>query len=109
MLLLILGLILFLGVHSTRLFAPEWRAKQIAAKGLMAWKGIYALASIVGLVLGVTGLDAPPGRAADHSCIYPAGRNLHPGHLHEGSGRSSDVTGGEILGVGPPASQWRAG
>tara|TARA_R100000935_G_C2833719_1_gene166746 strand:+ start:728 stop:1309 length:582 start_codon:yes stop_codon:yes gene_type:complete len=55
MLLLILGLILFLGVHSTRLFAPEWRAKQIAAKGLMAWKGIYALASIVGLVLIIYG------------------------------------------------------
>ncbi|MGB7386745.1 NnrU family protein [Pseudomonas neustonica] len=55
MLLLILGLILFLGVHSTRLFAPEWRAKQIAVKGLMAWKGMYALASIVGLVLIIYG------------------------------------------------------
>ena len=51
MLLLILGLILFLGVHSTRLFAPEWRAKHIAAKGLMTWKGLYALVSIIGFVL----------------------------------------------------------
>jgi uncharacterized membrane protein len=40
MLLLILGLIVFLGVHSTRLFAPEWRARQITGKGLMAWKGM---------------------------------------------------------------------
>lgn len=55
MLLLILGLILFLGVHSTRLFAPEWRAGQIAAKGLMAWKGLYALVAIIGFVLIVYG------------------------------------------------------
>jgi len=55
MLLLILGLIVFLGVHSTRLFAPQWRARQIAAKGLKAWKGLYALASIVGFVLIIYG------------------------------------------------------
>ena len=55
MLLLILGLILFLGVHSTRLFAPEWRAKHIAAKGLMTWKGLYALVSIIGFVLIIYG------------------------------------------------------
>ena len=30
MTLLILGLLLFLGVHSVRIFADDWRARQIA-------------------------------------------------------------------------------
>ena len=51
MLLLILGLILFLGMHSARLFVADKRASFIAAKGPLAWKGIYALVSIVGFVL----------------------------------------------------------
>ena len=38
MLLLILGLILFLGMHSARLFAAEKRASFIAARGPLAWK-----------------------------------------------------------------------
>ena len=55
MLLLILGLILFLGMHSARLFAADKRASFIAAKGPLAWKGIYALVSIVGFVLIIYG------------------------------------------------------
>jgi|TARA_Y100000758_G_scaffold56252_1_gene35994 uncharacterized membrane protein len=55
MLLLILGLILFLGMHSARLFAANKRASFIAAKGPLAWKGIYALVSIVGFVLIIYG------------------------------------------------------
>ena len=55
MLLLILGLILFLGMHSARLFAADKRASFIASKGPLAWKGIYALVSIVGFVLIIYG------------------------------------------------------
>jgi uncharacterized membrane protein len=55
MLLLILGLILFLGMHSARLFAADKRASFIAAKGPLAWKGLYALVSIVGFVLIIYG------------------------------------------------------
>ena len=55
MLLLILGLILFLGMHSARLFAANKRASFIAAKGPLAWKGMYALVSIVGFVLIIYG------------------------------------------------------
>ncbi|WVM91924.1 NnrU family protein [Halopseudomonas pachastrellae] len=36
-------------MHSARLFAANKRASFIAAKGPLAWKGIYALVSIVGL------------------------------------------------------------
>jgi uncharacterized membrane protein len=51
MTLLILGLILFLGVHSLRVFADPWRTAQIARLGEGPWKGLYSLASIVGFVL----------------------------------------------------------
>lgn len=55
MLLLVLGLVIFLGMHSVRIVAPEFRAAQIAARGMGAWKGIYSLVSLVGLVLVVWG------------------------------------------------------
>ena len=48
---LILGLVLFLGVHSLRVFADDWRSRQLARLGEMRWKGLYALVSLVGFVL----------------------------------------------------------
>lgn len=55
MTLLILGLVLFLGVHSVRIVAEGWRGDFIAKRGLGAWKGLYSIASLVGLVLIVWG------------------------------------------------------
>lgn len=55
MLVLVLGLILFLGLHSIRIVADDWRKQQIARIGLNRWKGIYSLITIVGLVLIVWG------------------------------------------------------
>jgi len=52
---LILGLIFFLGVHSTRIVADGFRARTIARTGLNPWKGVYALISIAGFVLLVWG------------------------------------------------------
>ena len=51
MTILILGLLLFLGAHSIRIFADPWRAAQIARIGEMRWKGVYSLLSAVGLGL----------------------------------------------------------
>ncbi len=51
MTLLILGLILFLGMHSVRIFAEGWRTAQIAKRGEGAWKGLYTVVSIVGFGL----------------------------------------------------------
>nr|AIE77295.1 hypothetical protein pBIO2155_02 [uncultured bacterium pBIO2155] len=51
MTILILGLILFLGVHSVRIFAEGWRTAQIAKRGEGAWKGMYTVVSIVGFGL----------------------------------------------------------
>lgn len=53
--LLILGLILFLGTHSLHMLAPGLRERTVARIGLLPWKGMYSLASIVGLVLVVVG------------------------------------------------------
>ena len=55
MTLLILGLILFFGLHSVSIVAPAWRDAQVARRGERAWKGIYAVLSIVGFVLLVYG------------------------------------------------------
>lgn len=55
MLLLILGLILFLGMHSVRMVTPAWRDGRIAAMGEGPWKGLYSLVSLVGFVLIVWG------------------------------------------------------
>ena len=52
---LILGLLLFLGVHSTRIVADGWRTDTIARIGEGPWKGLYALLSIGGFALLVWG------------------------------------------------------
>lgn len=53
--LLILGLVVFLGVHSTRIFADGWRTAMIRQLGAGNWKGLYTLASLVGFALLVWG------------------------------------------------------
>jgi uncharacterized membrane protein len=55
MTLLILGLILFLGTHSVRIFAEDWRGRQVARLGEQRWKGIYSLVSLAGFVFLVWG------------------------------------------------------
>jgi len=53
--LLILGLVLFLGVHSARIVAEPWRQAFIAQRGTNAWKGLYTVISLVGFVLLIWG------------------------------------------------------
>jgi uncharacterized membrane protein len=52
---LILGLILFLGVHSVRVFAEAWRTRTRSRMGENAFKGVYSLVSVLGFVLIVWG------------------------------------------------------
>ena len=51
MTLLVLGLALFLGLHSVRIVADDWRARVIAARGPLAWRGVYSVLAITGFVL----------------------------------------------------------
>ena len=58
---LLLGLVIFLGSHSVRIFAEPWRGARIAAMGLNAWKGVYSIVSILGFVLIVWGYGVARG------------------------------------------------
>ena len=52
---LILGLILFLGAHSVRIWADGWRNRTIEHYGENAFKGVHALVSLLGFYLLVVG------------------------------------------------------
>ena len=54
---LIIGLLIFLGAHSVRIFADDWRARCIEKWGAGRWKGAYSLLSLAGLVLLIVGFD----------------------------------------------------
>jgi uncharacterized membrane protein len=58
MTILILGLVIFLGLHSVRIVAPEARGRWIARFGEGPWKGAYSLVSLIGFVLIVVGFGA---------------------------------------------------
>ncbi len=55
MIVLVIGLALFLGMHSSRIFADSMRTQLIAKIGGNGWKGIYSIISLLGLVLIIYG------------------------------------------------------
>ena len=55
---LVLGLLIFLGVHSARIVAEPWRTRVLAGGGEGAWKGIYTVLSLVGFGLIIWGYGA---------------------------------------------------
>ena len=58
MLLLILGLVLFLGVHSVSIVSADGRNRLVKQMGEGPWKGLYSLVSLAGFVLIVIGYGA---------------------------------------------------
>lgn len=52
---LVAGLVVFLGVHSSRMLADGWRSRTIERLGAKPWKAFYALVSLAGLALLVWG------------------------------------------------------
>jgi uncharacterized membrane protein len=55
MVILIAGLILFLGTHSVSIFAAGWRGRMVARMGEQKWQAVYGLLAIAGFVLIVWG------------------------------------------------------
>ena len=53
--LLIIGLLLFLGTHSVRIFAEGWRTGMVAKLGPNGWKGVYSALALLGFVLIIWG------------------------------------------------------
>lgn len=58
MTMLLLGLLIFLGVHSVRVFAEGWRTNMRLKLGENAFKGLYSVISIIGFALIVWGYGA---------------------------------------------------
>jgi len=52
---LILGLVLFLGAHSVRIYGEDWRTRMRNRLGENGFKGLYSVLSLLGLVLIVRG------------------------------------------------------
>jgi uncharacterized membrane protein len=52
---LLIGLLLFLGAHSVRIVAEDWRQSRVDRWGELPFKGLVAIISVVGLWLMVTG------------------------------------------------------
>ena len=55
MILLIAGLVIFLGAHSIAIFAPQARAHALGRLGEGSWKAGHGLVSLLGFVLIVYG------------------------------------------------------
>ncbi len=49
------GIVLFFGIHSIAIVAPGWRNDMVRRMGAVPWKAVYALVSIVGIVLLIKG------------------------------------------------------
>jgi uncharacterized membrane protein len=64
MLTFITGLILFVGIHSVSIVGPSFRDRVVERIGLRPWQGLFALASISGLVLLVSGYSDLRGQTA---------------------------------------------
>lgn len=52
---LILGLIIFIGMHSVRIVSDDFRTRQITKVGASTWKAMFAAVSLVGFVLIIVG------------------------------------------------------
>jgi uncharacterized membrane protein len=65
MAILILGLLIFLGVHSVRIVADGWRSAQISRHGAQTWKLGYTVLSLAGFALLLWGF----GLARQHAPV----------------------------------------
>ncbi len=57
MTLLVIGVVLFLGIHSSRIFADNTRTQLITKIGANGWKGIYSIISLTGFALIIYGFS----------------------------------------------------
>jgi len=55
---MLLGMLIFFAAHSVRIFAEPWRRRKIEQLGPLGWKGLFALVSLLGLVLMIWGYGA---------------------------------------------------
>ena len=51
----LIGLLIFLGVHSIAIVNEPWRDRMASSLGTWTWKGLYSLVSLVGFIMLVRG------------------------------------------------------
>ncbi len=51
----VLGLLIFIALHSSRLFVDAWRQRFIAQRGEKSWKAIYSIVSLTAFVALIWG------------------------------------------------------
>jgi uncharacterized membrane protein len=73
---LVLGLVIFLGLHSIRILADPLRAQAIARLGQNGWRGAYSLLSAIGFVLIVWGFAVARFNAPQLWTPLPGARHL---------------------------------
>lgn len=54
---LVVGIILFLGLHLLRVFAPGFRQSMVDRMGASTWRGVYSVLSILTLILLIYGFS----------------------------------------------------
>lgn len=52
------GLIIFLGIHSVQIVAPQARERFVAAYGEGRWKGVYTLVAVLSFIWMISGYTA---------------------------------------------------
>jgi uncharacterized membrane protein len=72
---LLIGLVVFLGVHSVSIVNDRWRHRMVGEMGEWPWKSLYALVSIAGFVLIVLGYGLA---RQDPVVLYTPPAWLHP-------------------------------
>lgn len=55
MALLLVGLVLFIGIHSVRIVAPQWRESMMEQLGTRNWRLLHAVVALVGLLTIIMG------------------------------------------------------
>ena len=65
MALFLIGLLIFLASHSSRIFAESWRNKMIDQIGEVKWKGLYTIISLIGFIVMVIGY----GQARENTIV----------------------------------------
>jgi uncharacterized membrane protein len=76
MAILILGLVIFLGLHSTRIVSESGRQKAIARLGEGPWKGLYSAVSAIGFVLIVWGFARARYNVPQLWTPFPGARHI---------------------------------
>jgi uncharacterized membrane protein len=76
MAILILGLVIFLGLHSTRIVSESGRQKAIARLGEGPWKGLYSALSAIGFMLIVWGFARARYNAPRLWTPFPGARHI---------------------------------